>query len=623
METAKSTEMPFRVAVVLTLAGVGMLLLYIFAWVGPALRGRYVDRETTADVLEGRMTRLPGHKGPTRYGLEARVGFAVDGQRYETWVNLPRTTRETQGPEAEAVRTQVVVGQRLQCFYNPFDPGGGVLLERPKLEWAMLGSLVFASAFLLGGIAGMATSWNRTFPRGIASETVDIVRRLPRSFYLALVGTAAAGAVLAKAVIAPHGWPRNFALCAAIGLLFVLIRRVIRVGSVAWPSQERRVALGRAAGHPAAGDKPIRPAIPPWAPEPVAAGRGKCLAVRLAPSPQGVALESSFGPMLVFFIWLGFSILFGVSSHSAGHPGALAPVSLSAGAFLSVIALAIAFRAWRRNTEWVSGLNMELSRHPLRAGEQYEVALVHKHTDRLDGLRVELTRVEQATVNTQRGRKRSCRGECTEGRVIFDQVHSGKRDAVRRGHLRVPRTAVPSLALKHCRVDWSLVLRLEGRIAWTVRYPVIISAQGPPAVSLEATPASALPATEGDDDGPVNLWLEGGPSFPPGGSLVGGYTVMPVVETRLESRELSVLWETAGSGTKELAVYHYDDRAADDGDDRALYGTTSFAIALPDGPPSYEGKCVKICWRVRLRLRYTDGGELLREQPFRLGHGEA
>ena len=52
---------------------------------------------------------------------------------------------------------------------------------------------------------------------------------------------------------------------------------------------------------------------------------------------------------------------------------------------------------------------------------------------------------------------------------------------------------------------------------------------------------------------------------------------------------------------------------------RKLAGATSPRYVLPDGPPSYEGPIVKVRWRVRLRLRYADGGEVLDERPFSLG----
>jgi hypothetical protein len=44
-------------------------------------------------------------------------------------------------------------------------------------------------------------------------------------------------------------------------------------------------------------------------------------------------------------------------------------------------------------------------------------------------------------------------------------------------------------------------------------------------------------------------------------------------------------------------------------------------VRLPDGPLSYDGQVVKIRWAVRLRLRYPDGEERLRELRFRLVPG--
>ena len=102
--------------------------------------------------------------------------------------------------------------------------------------------------------------------------------------------------------------------------------------------------------------------------------------------------------------------------------------------------------------------------------------------------------------------------------------------------------------------------------------------------------------------------------------LRGGYTVGPDADERLlESVEFSVLWETHGRGRKDLGVCYYEDRAAAEGDDIPLYGTRPFEVRLPDGPPSHAGTVFKIRWLVRLRLRFADGGESLRELPFQLG----
>jgi hypothetical protein len=82
--------------------------------------------------------------------------------------------------------------------------------------------------------------------------------------------------------------------------------------------------------------------------------------------------------------------------------------------------------------------------------------------------------------------------------------------------------------------------------------------------------------------------------------------------------ELSVLWHADARGGADLGVCHYEEHGAVDGDDLALYARRHYRARLPDGPPSYDGKVVRIQWAVRLRLRYVNGTEVLRELPLRL-----
>src|SRR5262249_58704290 len=46
------------------------------------------------------------------------------------------------------------------------------------------------SLFLTVGLAVVVTGWRKTFPGGVVAETVGLLRRLPRQFYLALGGAA-------------------------------------------------------------------------------------------------------------------------------------------------------------------------------------------------------------------------------------------------------------------------------------------------------------------------------------------------------------------------------------------------------------------------------------------------
>src|SRR4051794_2974129 len=115
MATPKtSNEMPFGVAVLFTLIGAGLFVGSLGWLVAPTLWVRCAYRPATATVLETRPTEKPT-KGGRLYGLEARLGYTVDGRGYRRWLALPRMTRRREGPEADEVRRQLVVGQRVRC----------------------------------------------------------------------------------------------------------------------------------------------------------------------------------------------------------------------------------------------------------------------------------------------------------------------------------------------------------------------------------------------------------------------------------------------------------------------------------------------------------------------------
>jgi hypothetical protein len=118
----------------------------------------------------------------------------------------------------------------------------------------------------------------------------------------------------------------------------------------------------------------------------------------------------------------------------------------------------------------------------------------------------------------------------------------------------------------------------------------------------------------------VSIWIDShSPRFLPGATLSGGYKVRADDERDrpLRSVELSVLWSEGGVSS-EVSVCHYEEHEAVDGDDLRLYGSHEFSTRLPDDAPSHEGPLVKLRWAVRLRLRYADGSEIVRELPFQV-----
>jgi hypothetical protein len=107
--------------------------------------------------------------------------------------------------------------------------------------------------------------------------------------------------------------------------------------------------------------------------------------------------------------------------------------------------------------------------------------------------------------------------------------------------------------------------------------------------------------------------------YRPGDRVSGRFQVDPSRPWSIRAAELSVLWYTAGKGEEDFAVHHFDRWVDDPSKPLELRVPRPFAITLPFSPLSYEGRIVKICWCVRLRLFLPHGQETVREVAFRLG----
>lgn len=104
------------------------------------------------------------------------------------------------------------------------------------------------------------------------------------------------------------------------------------------------------------------------------------------------------------------------------------------------------------------------------------------------------------------------------------------------------------------------------------------------------------------------------------GERMTGYLMAEAGQGQIvRAAELSVLWYTTGQGEEDFAVHHFK-RLVDESDERLdLRSPIRFAVTLPPSPLSYEGRIVKVCWCVRLRLFPPQGPETLEEATFRLG----
>jgi hypothetical protein len=141
------------------------------------------------------------------------------------------------------------------------------------------------------------------------------------------------------------------------------------------------------------------------------------------------------------------------------------------------------------------------------------------------------------------------------------------------------------------------------------------------AIVLPKFPRSGLPSkSTHPSDGCVMIRLLGlQPTYMPGDTLDFEYRVVNVDYASIVAVEASVVWVTEGKGSEDLGVHFF----------QRLSGNSLAAIdwsiaqcvkcPLPCSPLSYEGALLKISWCVRVRFYFSDGTELMAQQPFYLG----
>ena len=327
--------------------------------------------------------------------------------------------------------------------------------------------------------------------------------------------------------------------------------------------------------------------------ESVVVDRGERLPVRLRSNANKAldelpCLGCGFAPFVVILL-----IIFTEQWRAALPPG------MWPGIVIAVVLLILfwSVQATRLVQRRLRLLTLEISQHPLRAGESYRVSVAHPDPAALSRLRLEL-KCKESDSRTS--------GRITH-RLPIALDESG--DTVRTGQLDLPAGLPPTLKLAHHEVQWSFEGRVGRWLRWPLRFPVRLES----AVRAE----SGRPAREKRlDEDCVSLWIDTDAPASAGTTLRGGYLIRPRGTGPLRSAELSVLWYTPPPGEEVRKILHEEQHAAANGDDEPLYAARRFEVQLPDGPPSYEGKVVIIRWAVRLRLRYADGDELVRELPF-------
>jgi hypothetical protein len=107
--------------------------------------------------------------------------------------------------------------------------------------------------------------------------------------------------------------------------------------------------------------------------------------------------------------------------------------------------------------------------------------------------------------------------------------------------------------------------------------------------------------------------------YQPGDRLAGRFMIEGTQPRPVRSAELSVLWYTTGKGEEDFAVHHFERLVDDTTRPLDLRTPRRFDTVLPASPLSYDGRIVKVCWCVRVRLFLPQGQETVAEMPFQLG----
>jgi hypothetical protein len=108
-------------------------------------------------------------------------------------------------------------------------------------------------------------------------------------------------------------------------------------------------------------------------------------------------------------------------------------------------------------------------------------------------------------------------------------------------------------------------------------------------------------------------------AYQPGERMNGYFMAEGSQGQMIRAAELSVLWYTTGQGEEDFAVHHFERLVDEPGRSLDLRTPRRFTVALPPSPLSYEGRIVKVCWCVRLRMFPQQGPETVEEMAFRLG----
>jgi Tol biopolymer transport system component len=186
---------------------------------------------------------------------------------------------------------------------------------------------------------------------------------------------------------------------------------------------------------------------------------------------------------------LNFVMIAGLVIYFFGQRGLLA-IAAVAGVWAVAVAV-LQFVSWRHRRR-LSRVVVEVSAHPLRAGESHEVAVCHPDPRGLKGVHLDLVRMELCFLDELLLRNRPSALPKPVKRVLPERLRmkvgvehyrqpvslaEGPRGA-RQGYVPIP-SAAGSLGSRAQRVQWGLAVRLGRWSRWAAVYPAVIQQPAP------------------------------------------------------------------------------------------------------------------------------------------------
>jgi len=378
----------------------------------------FVERDCV--VLDRRLPTFRGESG-LLYRPEVKIRYTVDGDAHTAWtydIATARDARESFVPDrasAKAAYERFVVGERYPCWYDPSSPDVVVLVREPRW-WIWLAMIVPGLLIVIGGggLVYGAITWGKSTER-----------------------RAALGQWRPPVPGGPNGRTDSFATSGRTDAAFPNVPTGVDITNSPGTRLAYRLPVGTSPG---------------WA---------------------------LLGLTAICMVWNGTVAVFGtivVRGHLISRPDWFATLFLVPFALIGLILIGLLVRQLRRTTG-IGPTRMEISDHPVRPGERYELFFSQSGKLRVKSMQVLLVCEERATYRQgtdTRTERREVRRHRLFRREGFQVLSAAPFEAM--FDLRIPADAMHSFISAHHAVQWRLVVRarLHGWPRMRRDFPLVV-----------------------------------------------------------------------------------------------------------------------------------------------------